>query len=45
MGEEEVYINLLLSLLFNPKKISKQMKGQIVRREKTYEQEEIIHHR
>ena len=27
MGEEEVYINLLLSLLFNPKKISKQMSG------------------
>ncbi len=28
MGEEEVYINLLLSLLFNPKKISKQMSGE-----------------
>ena len=27
MGEEEVYINLLLSLLFNPKKISKQISG------------------
>jgi hypothetical protein len=27
VGEEEVYINLLLSLLFNPKKISKQMSG------------------
>jgi len=27
VGEEEVYINLLLSLLFNPKKISKQISG------------------
>ena len=27
MGEEEVYMNLLLSLLFNPKKISKQISG------------------